>query len=156
MTRNAATPNNTDNTKTADPIPHTIRWGGYFGIVQGSLGIIAGIALLLGDLLGHDTPGVVISGYGTALWFFLVFGAILAGGIALLKGKALGRGPIIFFQLALLGVAYYMATSSRWEFALPTVVIALLGLGLMFHPDSVNWMAQRYASGRTSSKALVQ
>lgn len=129
---------------TGAHIPQPIRLGGYFGLVEGSIGLIVAGVLINRDFMGYESPGAVISGFGTALWFILIFGAIFASGIALLKGKMWGRGPIVIFQLCLLGVAYYMFTSGRPELGLPTVAVALLGLGLMFHRNSVEWVASRY------------
>ncbi|WP_225723480.1 MULTISPECIES: hypothetical protein [Corynebacterium] len=125
-------------------IPTTIKLAGFFGVVEGLAGLVIAAVLLVRDLMGYESPGAVISGAGTALWFLLIFGAILAAGIALLTAHAWGRGPIVFFQLCLLGVAYYMFTSSRPELGVPTALIALVGLALIFHKNSVNWMMQRY------------
>lgn len=125
-------------------IPNTIRFGGYFGIAEGACGLIVAIVLIARDIMGYESPGAVISGFGTALWFILIFGGIFVGGVALLKGKTWGRGPIVFFQLCLLGVAYYMFTSSRPELGIPTLLIAIVGLALMFHRDSIEWLGARY------------
>lgn len=125
-------------------IPTTIRAAGMFAIAQGVVGLIVAIILVVRDLQGIRTPQAEISGIGTAAWFAIVFGVILAGGIGFLRGKAWGRGPLVFFQLGLLGVAYYMFTSSRPELGVPTALIAVLGLALLFNRTSAEWLAQRY------------
>ena len=64
----------------------------------------------------------VVNGLGTAVWFVLVGGAVLAAGRALVIGKRWGRGLAVFTQLLLLPVAWYLGgglasagrSGSRW------------------------------------------
>lgn len=84
------------------------------------------------------------NGYGTALWFIVIFGGVGVAGWGLTRGKRWGRAPVAMLNMLLLPVAWYMYSSSRPELAIPTVIIALIGLVLLFNPAAVNWAASKY------------
>ena len=50
----------------------------------------------------------VANGLGTAVWFVVAGGAVLAAGWALLTGRRWGRGLAVFAELLLLPVAWYL------------------------------------------------
>lgn len=116
-------------------------------MLQGVAGLCFAAFLVIREARGFHDPGAVISGYGTALWFLLIFGAVLTAGYFLFSGRKWGRGPVVMLQLCLLGVAYYMFTSGRPELGVPTALMSLAGLALLFNPVAVNWAATRYNSG---------
>ncbi|WP_439099010.1 hypothetical protein, partial [Corynebacterium heidelbergense] len=124
--------------------PPPVRWAGILGMLEGLAGVLFGIFLVIREAQGFHDPGAKISGYGTALWFFFVCGAVLAAGVFLYRGSFWGRGPIVFFQLCLLGVAYYMFRSGALHLGVPTALFAIVGLGLLFNPRSVDWAATRH------------
>ncbi|QFQ02937.1 hypothetical protein CUROG_07945 [Corynebacterium urogenitale] len=129
------------------PTPPTpVRWAGVLGMIQGVMGLVFAIVLVVREASGFRDPGAVISGYGTAAWFIFFFGAILIAGFFLLTGRKWGRGPVVMLQLCLLGVAYYMFTSDRPELGAPTALMAIAGLVLLFNPRAVDWAASRYNS----------
>ena len=119
--------------------PAVIRYAGIYGMIQGAAGILFGLFLVIREARGFHDPGAKISGYGTALWFFLIFGAVAVCGYFLFKGRSWGRGPVVMLQLCLMPVAYYMFTSGRPEFGWPTVMILIIGLALLFNPTAINW-----------------
>jgi hypothetical protein len=96
----------------------------------------------------------VVNGLGTAVWFVLVGGGVLAAGCALVSGKRWGRGLAVFTQLLLLPVAWYLAVGSqRPVFGVPLGIVALTALVLLFSPPSVRWAAggdQRGTSAASS------
>nr|WP_240393860.1 hypothetical protein [Corynebacterium lactis] len=141
----SARPNSTAQSPEGGPgiaAPRSVLVGAWIGIAECVLGLGYGIFLLIRDLMGYRDAGAVISGWGTALWFFLIFGAVLAGAIMLLRGSRWGRGPIIMLNLCLGGVAYYMFTSGALNLAIPTVVVAIAALACMFNPKAVDWAAR--------------
>lgn len=131
------------NVSPSEP-PQVVRLAGILGMVQGALGLAFAAFLVYRELNGFRDPGAVISGYGTALWFLFIFGAVLLAGLFLYQGKKWGRGPVVMLQLCLLGVVYYMFTSGRPELGIPTGIMAVVGLALMFNPVAVHWAATRY------------
>lgn len=122
--------------------PKSVMVGAWVGVAECALGLGYGLFLLIRDFLGYRDEAAVISGWGTALWFFLIFGAVLAGAIMLLRGARWGRGPIIMLNLCLVGVAYYMFRSSAFAMAIPTVAVSLVALACMFSPKAVDWAAR--------------
>lgn len=132
------------NPQTEAPIaaPQSVIVGAWIGVAECVLGLGYGLIVLIRDLLGYRDEAAVISGWGTALWFFLIFGAVLAGAVMLLRGSRWGRGPIIMLNLCLLGVAYYMFRSHAFALAIPTVIVAVGALGCMFSPKAVDWAAR--------------
>lgn len=84
----------------------------------------------------------VVNGLGTAVWFVLVGGGVLAAGCALVAGRRWGRGLAVFTQLLLLPVAWYLAVGShRPLFGIPVGLVALTALGLLFSGSAVRWAA---------------
>lgn len=128
-----------------DPIemaaPQSVLNGAWITVAECILGLGYGVLLVIRDFMGYKDEAAVISGWGTGLWFFLIFGAVLTGAVFLLRGRHWGRGPIIMLNLCLVGVAYYMFTSGALTLAVPTVVVALAALYCMFNPKAVDWAA---------------
>ncbi len=123
--------------------PQSVRVGAWIGLAQSLLGMVYAIALIYRDIKDIEDDAA-ISGAGTALWFILMFGAIAAGAIFLLRGYRWGRGPIILFNLCLLGVAYYMFRSDAFHLAWPTLAVALIALICMFNGRALEWAANEY------------
>lgn len=77
----------------------------------------------------------IVNGLGTAGWFVLVGGAVLAAGCRLAVGKLWGRGLAVFAQLLLLPVAWYLIVGSHQPaIGIPVGIIALGVLVLLFSP----------------------
>ena len=58
--------------------------------------------------------------FGTAAWFAIIGGGVLAAGWALWTGRRWGRGVAVFAQLLLLPVAWYIAVGShQWIYGIP-------------------------------------
>ena len=74
--------------------------------LQGAAALVLAAVLVVRRLAGADQH--VVNGLGTALWFALIGGGVLAAGWALAVGKRWGRGPAVFTQLLLLPVAWYV------------------------------------------------
>ena len=123
--------------------PETVRIAAKIGMLEGVGGIGFAGFLLIRSLQGFHDPGAVISGWGTALWFILIFGAVLAASIALAKGHRWGRAPILMMNLFLVGVAYYMFTSDRYLWAAGTALLGVVTLGLLFNRSAVDWAVGR-------------
>ncbi len=118
--------------------PPVVRWAGYLVATEGALAVVAAVVLVVRALAGTDQH--VVSGYGTAAWFVIVGGGVLAAGWALVTGRRWGRGLAVFANLLLLGVAYYVYGSHQAVYAVLLTAAALLALGLLFSPAAVRWM----------------
>jgi hypothetical protein len=87
--------------------------------------------------------------FGTAAWFAIIGGVVLAAGWALWTGRRWGRGVAVFAQLLLLPVSWYIAVgSNQWLYGIPVGVVALVTLGLLFSPSAVQWLG-----GQDSARA---
>jgi hypothetical protein len=106
--------------------------------------------LVVRRLAGADQH--VVNGLGTAIWFALVGGGVLAAGCSLVAGKRRGRGLGVFTQLLLLPVAWYLAVGSHQPaFGIPLGIVALTALILLFTPAAVRWAAGGDQRGPASS-----
>src|SRR3954471_21328483 len=98
--------------------PTTVRGAGLIVAVQGAAALVLAAVLVVRGIGGADQH--VVNGLGTAVWFVVVGGGVLAAGCALLAGKRWGRGLAVFTQLLLLPVAWYLAVGShRPVFGIP-------------------------------------
>jgi hypothetical protein len=108
--------------------------------LEGLAGIVAAVILVIRGLAGADQR--IVNGFGTAVFFVLVGGAVLGAGWALWTGRRWGRGLAVVVQLLLLPVAWYLAVGShRPVFGIPVAVIALVTLVLLFSPSALRWAA---------------
>ena len=122
------------------PAPAAVRGAGLIVALQGATGLVVAAVLLFRALGGADQR--VVNGFGTAAWFALVGGAVLAAGCALLVGRRWGRGLAVFAELLLLPVAWYLAVGShRVLVGIPVGIIALTVLALLFSPAAVRWVS---------------
>ena len=105
---------------------------------QGAVALVVAGVLVARAIAGIDQRGV--NGLGTAVWFLLVGGVVLAAGRALVVGKRWGRGLAVFTQLLLLPVAWYLAVGSHQPaFGIPLGIVALTVLVLLFSPAALRW-----------------
>lgn len=124
-------------------IPMTVRVAGGLVSLEGLAGVVTAIVLIVRALTGHDQSEA--SGVGTALWFGVLFGGVLAAGIALLRGKRWGRAIAVIANVLLLPVAWSLLTDSHqplWGSLLGLLAVA--GLAALFAPDTSHFMAQDY------------
>jgi hypothetical protein len=127
-----------------------VRAAGLIVAVQGVAALVVAVLLVVRGIAGADQR--VANGLGTAAWFVLVGGVVLAAGRALMLGKRWGRGLAVVTQLLLLPVAWYLAVGShQLAFGIPVGVVALTALVLLFSPAAVRWAAAGDQGGPASS-----
>ena len=130
--------------------PLAVRGAGWIVVLQGVAALVVAAVLLVRGLAGADQR--VVNGLGTAVWFAVVGGGVLAAGYALVAGKRWGRGLGVFTQLLLLPVAWYLAVGSHQSvFGIPLAIVALTVLVLLFSPAAVRWAAGGDQRGPASS-----
>ncbi|GAB22052.1 hypothetical protein GOPIP_021_00100 [Gordonia polyisoprenivorans NBRC 16320 = JCM 10675] len=107
--------------------------------LEGVVALVIAVVLVVRGLTEdrHDA----FNGIGTALWLAIIFGGVLAGGVALLVGRRWGRAISLVAQILLLPVSYYLFTSHQPWFAVPLAVLALITLVGLFTPASIRWLA---------------
>ncbi len=135
---------------TTSSAPTPVRGAGFIVAVQGAAALVVAAVLVVRGLAGADQR--VVNGLGTAVWFVVVGGGVLAAGRALVVGKRWGRGLAVFAQLLLLPVAWYFAVGSHQPaFGIPLGIMAVTVLVLLFSPAAVRWAAGGDQRGPASS-----
>lgn len=113
--------------------------------LEGAAGLVAAVVYVASGFGAGNEPGM--NKFGTAAWFALVGGAVLAAAAALWTGRRWGRGLAVFAQLLLLPVSWYVAVGShQWAYGVPIGIVALIVLVLLFSPSAVQWLGTQDSS----------
>ncbi|PYE14301.1 hypothetical protein DFR67_11395 [Williamsia limnetica] len=120
-----------------------MRRAGAIVTLEGVIAVGAAIWMVIRELMGHKED--FISGYGTAAWFAILGGGVLAGGVALLTGRRWGRAIAVVAQILLLPVAFALMTDSNLPLiGTPLLVILVAALVCLFSPSAMKWFAAAY------------
>ncbi|MFX1758070.1 MULTISPECIES: hypothetical protein [Rhodococcus] len=126
-------------------VPSTVRAAGWLVVLEGLVAMGFAVYSIIRAASGeHDQS--VTNGYGFALWLFVLFGGVLAGGIALVRGVRWGRAVAVLAQLLLLPVVWSLLTDSHQP-VIGTVLalVVVPTLVLLFSPPTSRWLAHEYA-----------
>ncbi|MEE2034419.1 hypothetical protein [Rhodococcus chondri] len=125
-------------------VPTTVRLAGWLVVLEGVVAIGFALYSVVRAASG-DHDQTVTNGYGFALWLSILFGGVLAAGIALLRGIHWGRAVAVVAQLLLLPVVWSLLTDSHQ--VVLGIVLALVvvpALVLLFSPPTTQWLAEEY------------
>lgn len=123
--------------RIASDAPPTVRGAGILVGLQGLVGIVFAVALLIRALGGATSVGNL---YGEAGYFAVIGGAVLGCGVALVLGKRGARAPSTVVEILLLGVSWYAGgPSGRPEFGIPLAALCLVVLYLLYNARSREW-----------------
>lgn len=129
------------NPDSTTPVPLPLRWAGGLVAFQGALGLAVAVFLVIRAAGGNHHEDF-ISGYGTALWFVLIGGGVLAGGLAVYQGRRWGRAIALLTQLLLIPVGWSLLTDSNLPvFGAPLLALVVVVLCLLFAPVSQQYWA---------------
>jgi peptidoglycan/LPS O-acetylase OafA/YrhL len=132
------------------PSPTIVRQAAVLVALEGVAGLAAAVVYVVSGFAGPDEPG--LNKFGTAAWFAIIGGGVLAAGWALWTGRRWGRGIAVFAQLLLLPVAWYMAVGSQqWLYGIPVALVAVVTLVLLFSRSTLEWLAQDSAASADNS-----
>ncbi|AWT52896.1 hypothetical protein [Mycolicibacterium smegmatis] len=121
--------------------PPGVRYAGFLTAAEGVAALVVAVVLLVRAIGGADQQ--IVNGWGTALWFILIGGGVLAGGWALITGRRWGRGIAVIANLLLLPVAWYVITSHHIVYGVLLGLLAIGTLVLLFTPSTVEWLTHR-------------
>ncbi|MCG7447449.1 hypothetical protein MHK11_04020 [Corynebacterium aurimucosum] len=138
--------------KTQQGAPQPVLVAAALAVVQSIAVICFGIFLIVREATGAENSSMVSDsgsgsfvGLGTALFIFIVFGFVIVGAWAMVKGKRWGRGAIILVELILAASSFQMFSGGSTILA----VVTLLSSGvviflLMFVRASTEWAAANF------------
>lgn len=132
------------NQPASAPIPSTVRGAGALVALEGAVAVGFTVFLIVRGLTGADQT--VVNGYGTAAWFAILGGAVLAAGIGLFLGHRWGRTIALVAQLLLLPVTWYVFTSHRVVLGILLGIVVVAALVLLFSGSTSRWMAAGYGA----------
>ncbi|MDQ2638006.1 MAG: hypothetical protein M3Y83_14125, partial [Actinomycetota bacterium] len=76
------------------PSPSTVRQAAVLVGLEGFGGLVAAVVYVVSGVSGTDQPGMNF--FGTAAWFAIIGGGVVAAGWALWTGRRWGRGIAVF------------------------------------------------------------
>lgn len=132
--------------------PGPVLWAAIIAAIQSLIGLGYAALLIVREASGYTDPSIVYEsdnantavGYGTAVFFIIIFGAVLTGAIFMARAKKWGRGPVIMLEILLLLISYYMFSAGQTLMGLATALSAVIALGMLFSPRAVHWAATHY------------
>lgn len=118
--------------------PRTVIGAGVLVGLQGLVGVVFAVIVLVRAFGGASTPGNNL--YGQAGYFAVLGGAVLGVGIALVLGKQGARSPAVVVEILLFGVALYaIGPSGQPQFGVPVAALSVLVVYLLFTARSREW-----------------
>lgn len=121
-----------------EPAPLTVRIAGGLVCLQGLVGLVFAVALVVraAGLTGKASGAV----YGEAAYFAVLAVAVLAVAIGLVAGHRWARTPAAVVQLLLLGVAWYTSgPSGQVAAGVGLGVLCVAALVLLFNANGRAW-----------------
>lgn len=121
-------------------------------MVQSIAVIIFGIFLIVREVSGAENDSMVSDsgatgfvGLGTAIFIFIVFGFVIVGSWAFVKGKRWGRGAIVLVEFILGAMAFQMFSGGSVLLGIVTLASAGLVLYLlMARPEAAQWAESHF------------
>lgn len=140
----------TTNEQIRPPVP--VLWAAVIAGVQCVFGLLFALILLIRQLTGRTDASIVYESgdahtfvaLDTAVFFIIIFGTVLLGAIFMSKARRWGRGPVVFQQLMLLLISYYVFTGGQLLAAIALALSAIIALVMLFSPSAVAWVTENY------------
>lgn len=138
--------------KTQHGAPQPVLVAAVLAVIQSIAVICFGIFLIVRELTGAENGSMVSDsdsgsfvGLGTALFIFIVFGFVIIGAWAMVKGKRWGRGAIILVELILAASSFQMFSGGSPLLGAVTLLSAAVVIFLlMFVRASTEWAAANF------------
>lgn len=141
----------------APEAPTSVRIAGSIACLEAAIGIIYAAILLVRQVRGDRDAAIVSEpgsnmdwvAFGTAVFFLIVFGAVLAAGLGLARGtQRWGRGLVIIFQVIALPIAMSMLGAGAWVLGILTTLAAAGTLVCLFTQPALAWAARSFGGRR--------
>ncbi|MCT1685002.1 hypothetical protein SAMN05444817_11336 [Corynebacterium appendicis CIP 107643] len=136
--------------------PAPMKAAAVMAVLEGIVAIGYGIYLAFAQvttgadesLVQSDTSAFALVGVGTALFILFTFGPMAYGGINILRGNQWGRSIIVFMNVLLLGIAFYMFLGGATLLGTVTLLAAAITLVCALHPVSTEWATAAFDARR--------
>lgn len=136
--------------------PAPMKAAAVMAVLEGIVAIGYGIYLAVAQvttgadesLVQSDTSAFALVGVGTALFILFTFGPMAFGGINILRGNQWGRSIIVFMNVLLLGIAFYMFLGGATLLGTVTLLAAAITLVCALHPVSTEWATAAFDARR--------
>jgi hypothetical protein len=121
--------------------PSLVRAAAVVVCAQGALAAAFAVLLAIASSIGSAERAQKLTGVLAEAGFFLVLAAaVLAVGVALLRGHRWARTPALVLQVVLLGVAWYtLGPSGRPEYGVPIGLVSLATAAALLGPKARAW-----------------
>ncbi|MDU1462058.1 MAG: hypothetical protein E6898_04850 [Corynebacterium sp.] len=138
--------------KAQQGAPQPVLVAAALAVVQSIAVICFGIFLIVREVTGAENGSMVSDsgsgsfvGLGTALFIFIVFGFVIVGAWAMVRGKRWGRGAIILVELILAASSFQMFSGGSPLLGAVTLASAAVVIFLlMFVRASTEWAAANF------------
>ena len=117
-------------------------------IVIGVVGIIATIVLYLGYQPQHGDETVQMNVGATGVMVGLYFFAFALFGTMIIQGRTWGVSGLVLTHITLVLITITVIQAGVFWLAMILGVVAVVSLGLIFSPPSMDWYKQRFTDGR--------
>lgn len=142
--------------RTDQPVPRVIRFSFYLWIAAGVVGVIGGIAMLLGkqalidDVVdANEDPNIsaeqIADGMTTLLWMHMVVTVVFAALFALFAYKAqagVRRSRMMLTIVVVIVVVFYYVLF-RTQFGLLSALLAAVATALLYLPSTRDYFGPR-------------
>ncbi|AZA09805.1 hypothetical protein [Corynebacterium pseudopelargi] len=132
--------------------PAQVRSAALIAAVQSLIGLGYALVLIIRGLMGKRDASIVYEsdqantavGYGTAIFFIIVFGTVIFAAWRMQQGKRWGRGPVLMLELLLVPITIYMFKAGAWILGIVVGISAVAGLAMLFSAPAVEWASARF------------
>ncbi|MGJ4168260.1 hypothetical protein [Corynebacterium macclintockiae] len=134
--------------RTTDRLPMQLAVLSWASIIIGVVGIIATIVLYLGYQPQHGDETVKMNVGATGVMVGLYFFAFALFGTMIIQGRTWGVSGLVLTHITLVLITITVIQAGVFWLAMILGVVAVVSLGLIFSPPSMDWYKQRFTDGR--------
>ena len=132
--------------------PRSVLLSAGIAVAQSIAVIVFGIFLIVREVTGAENSSMVSDsgakgfvGLGTAIFLFIVFGFVIVGSWAFVKGKRWGRGAIVLVEFILAAIAFQMFSGGSPILGSVTLASAAVVLYLLMAvPETARWAERNF------------
>ena len=125
-------------------LPSSLAALSVLAIIVGAIGLVGAVALYAGYRPIEGDAEVAMNVPVTGVMVGLYFLTFIVFGVLIIKGKTFGHSGLVLTNVILALITVTVVKSGALWLAVPMGLLALVGLALCFHPDSMNWYKNKF------------